>query len=279
MKLKIILILPAILFAGHGDLRASEVVRADAELIAGGFVHLEGPAINKSGAIFFSDNPRKRIHVLKPDGSINIYRDNIIAQGMVLDGNDRLVFCDPVNGKLMRIEPDGQVSVLAEMYEGENLTRLNDVGAGRKDALYFSDNFNAYYLDNRGELSRFGEDFIRGANGVALDAKQKNLYIGDMMLGKVWQFKTDRKGAPKKGQFFVDAPGADGMAVDHKGNVFIAQYGRSNVKVVSAGGKHIADINVGDRRVANCVFMDEKRTELLITAGNRLFKINTKEIV
>jgi gluconolactonase len=62
------------------------------------------------------------------------------SNGLVLDREGRLVMCQHGNRRIVRREPDGRETVLADRYEGKRLNSPNDlVFAANGGDLYFTD--------------------------------------------------------------------------------------------------------------------------------------------
>src|SRR5206468_11314559 len=71
----------------------ARLLPADARLekVAGGCRFTEGPATDADGNLFFTDSPRNRIMVLRPDGKLDTWNaDSRDANGMRFDARGRL---------------------------------------------------------------------------------------------------------------------------------------------------------------------------------------------
>src|SRR5438132_4952127 len=67
---------------------------AKVEKVAGGCKFTEGPAADADGNLFFTDSPRNRIMVLRPDGKFETWNDDSRdANGMRFDARGRLLAC------------------------------------------------------------------------------------------------------------------------------------------------------------------------------------------
>src|SRR5437879_9670700 len=167
------------------------LVSADAkvETVKSGFGFTEGPVWvqkGKEGYLLFTDIPGNVIWKLTPDGKASVYLSNvgyngpevwrwggiqnngyerndpgfeefamIGADGLTLDRQGRLIIATFAGRSLMRIEKNGQRTLLADRYEGKRVGGPNDGVVKRDGAIHFTDTFGAFRLrekDPRREL-------------------------------------------------------------------------------------------------------------------------------
>src|SRR5437867_11268277 len=202
------------------------LVSADAkvELVKGGFGFTEGPVwVQKGGYLLFTDIPGNVIWKLTPDGKASVYLSNvgyngpevwrwggiqnngrerndpgfeefamIGADGLTLDRQGRLIIATFAGRSLMRIEKNGQRTLLADRYEGKRFGGPNDVVVRRDGAIYFTDTygafrkreqdprrellFNAVYMWKDGKLTRVTTD-MPAVNGLAFSPDETYLYV------------------------------------------------------------------------------------------------------
>jgi sugar lactone lactonase YvrE len=162
---------------------------AKIELVKGGFGFTEGPVWvqeGREGYLLFTDMPGNVIWKLMPDGKASVHLTNvgyngpevwrwggiqnngrertdpgfeefamIGADGLTLDRQGRLIVATFAGRSLMRVEKNGQRTVLADRYEGKRFGGPNDVVVKRDGAIYFTDTYGAFRLrekDPRREL-------------------------------------------------------------------------------------------------------------------------------
>ena len=94
-----------------------------------GFSFTEGPAADKHGNVFFTDQPNDRIYRWDAGtGQISLFLQGTgRANGMAFDSDGNLIACADLHGELWKIHPDGSHEVLANNYGGKLLNGPNDV--------------------------------------------------------------------------------------------------------------------------------------------------------
>jgi len=257
---------------------------AKVEQLADGFSFTEGPARDAQGSIYFTDIPNGRIHKWSLDGKLSTFRENSGgANGLFFDRSGNLLACEGGNRRVTSIDPDGQVTVLADSYGGKKLNSPNDLWIDPKGGVYFSDprygsqdgleqdGFHVYYLTpDRKQLLRVIDNLVK-PNGVIGTADGKLLYVADAGDGKtyVYRIQQDGKLVDRK---LIAPVGSDGMTLDEQGNLYLA---RNAVHVYSPDGKMLAEIDVPEAP-SNVCFGGADRRTLFITARKGLYSIRMK---
>jgi gluconolactonase len=229
---------------------------------------------------------------------------------MTLDARGRLTVAGHAQRDVWRLEsmdPHGQVTVLAETYQGKRLNSPNDLVYKSDGALYFTDppyglrtqsdkdpekqlEVNGVYrlphaVDQKpgtgpdaAKLQLLVRDLPR-PNGIAFSPDEAYLYVNNSEPKKIWMrypVKTD--GSLGVGKLFFDAtsdaaPGApDGMKVDREGNIYSA--GPGGVWIFAADGTHLGTIRMPEK-VGNLAWGDENGNTLYITASSSIYRVQT----
>ncbi|HEX5168306.1 MAG TPA: SMP-30/gluconolactonase/LRE family protein [Cyclobacteriaceae bacterium] len=99
------------------------------DTIQKGFSFTEGPAVDKHGNIFFTDQPNDKIYRWDAaTGSITTFLTGTgRSNGMAFDKAGYLIACADMHGELWKIAPDGTHTVLVDNYNGKLLNGPNDV--------------------------------------------------------------------------------------------------------------------------------------------------------
>jgi gluconolactonase len=99
------------------------------DTLATGFKFTEGPAVDRHGNVFFTDQPDDRIYRWDAaTGKVSLFLQGTgRANGMAFDKQGNLIACADMYGELWKIRPDGSHEVLVDNYNGHKLNGPNDV--------------------------------------------------------------------------------------------------------------------------------------------------------
>jgi len=257
---------------------------AEIEKLAGGFKFTEGPAADAKGNIFFSDIPNNRIQKWSLDGKLSTFRENSRgANGLFFDKAGNLLACEGGGRQLVSIDPNGNVTVLADKYDGKRFNSPNDLWIDPKGAIYFTDprygnrdnmeqdGEHVYYLaPDRKKLLRVIDDMVR-PNGIIGTPNGKMLYVTDHGGNKTFVYTINKDGTLSNKKLFAEE-GSDGMTIDNEGNVYLTT---KVVAVYNKKGQKIEEIQVPEQP-ANVTFGGKDRQTLFITARNSLYSIKMR---
>ena len=204
---------------------------ASVEKLAGDFTFTEGPAADGGGNIYFSDIPNNRIHKWSLNGTLSTFRENSGgSNGLYFDKKGNLVACEGGGRRLVSIDPQGKVTVLADKYQNKRFNSLNDLWIDPKGGIYFTDprygnrdnmeqdGEHVYYLSSdRKRLIRVINDMVR-PNGVIGTPDGKLLYVADHGGKKTFAYKINNNGTLSNKKLFAPE-GSDGMTIDSEGNI------------------------------------------------------------
>ncbi len=214
--------------------------------------------------------------------------------GETLDKEGRLVFTAMGSGRIMRREPDGMITVLADKFEGRHLNAPNDLVIRSDGAIYFTDirkgsvttdetppegvpHTGVYMLKN-GKLSLLDGE-LDTPNGIAFSPDEETLYVNDIRPKKVYAYDVHADGTTANRRLFIDMsadnrPGApDGMKIDIRGNVWDS--GPGGIWIISPAGKHLGTI-LTPERLSNLAWGDADAMGLYTTGGTMVTHIRTK---
>ena len=277
------------------------------EKVAGGFLFTEGPIwVRDGGYLLFSDPNNNLIYRWSPDDGVSIYRTHSGytgmdigeygqpgSNGLTLDKEGRLTINEHGNRRVTRLEKNGQLTVLADRYQGQRLNSPNDLVYRSDGALYFTDPpfglpkffedarkqlpFSGVFCLINGELKLVTTD-LTGPNGLAFSPDEKYLYVDDWDDKRkvIMRYEVHADGRLSNGQVFLDAtsePGEDawdGMKIDQQGNLYAA--GPGGLWIISTEGKHLGTI-VGPENPHNLAWGDEDGKTLYLCAKTGLYRI------
>jgi gluconolactonase len=264
-----------------------------------GTLWAEGPAWNGVGRyLVWSDIPNNvQMRWIEDDGRVTTFRHpSGNSNGNTFDYQGRQLSCEHGGRRVVRYEPDGTVTVVAERYQGKRLNSPNDVVVHPSGDVWFTDppygingnyeGFKAepelpmsvYRVDGRtGQVDKVGDEF-GGPNGLCFSPDYKKLYVADTGGPRVISvFDVDGAALRNRRTFATLAvPGtstpaaADGMRCDVEGNVWAGA--RPGVQVIAPTGDTIGMIRLPEN-CANVCFGGAKRNRLFMTASQSLFAV------
>ncbi len=280
-----LIMLFVVMAMGYGAVKASVVAPgAKVEKLAGGFSFTEGPAADAKGNIFFSDIPNNRIHKWSLNGTLSTFRENSGgSNGLYFDKKGNLLACEGGGRRLVSIDPQGKVTVLADRYQNKRFNSLNDLWIDPKGGIYFTDpsygrrdnleqdGEHAYYLSpDRKRLIRVINDMVR-PNGVIGTPDGKLLYVADPGGKKTFAYKINNNGTLSNKKLFAPE-GSDGMTIDNEGNIYLTT---RVVAVYNKKGEKIETIKVPEGP-ANVTFGGPDKHTLFITARTSLYSVRMR---
>ena len=270
---------------------------AKVEKLAGGFKFTEGPAADAKGNVFFTDIPNNRIHKRSVDGKLSTFRENSGgANGLFFDKQGNLLVCEGGRRRLVFIDTKGNVTVLADKYDGKRLNSPNDLWLDPKGGIYFTDprygktddleqdGEHVYYLTpDRKKLIRVIDDMVK-PNGVIGTPDGKLLYVTDHGSDKTFVYTINADGTLSNKKLFAPES-SDGMTIDNQGNVYLTSMpsrtlssydtGLNPVSVYNSAGQKIETIEIPERP-ANVCFGGRDKQTLFITAQTSLYSVRMR---
>jgi len=252
--------------------------------LAGDFGFTEGPAADRAGNIFFTDIPNNRILKWSLDGKLSVFRENTGgANGLFFARNGCLLACEGGGRRLVSIDPNGTLTVLADSYNGKPFNSLNDLWIHPSGRIYFTDprygsrdgmeqdGEHVYSLSpDHQTVTRVISDMVR-PNGLIGTPDGKTLYVADHGGGKTFSYTINDDGTLSNKTLFAPE-GSDGMTIDEQGNVYLTT---RSVRIYSPAGTRLESIEVPEMP-ANVCFGGKDRKTLFITARTSLYSIVMK---
>lgn len=260
---------------------------ATVEKLADGFSFTEGPAADKAGNVYFTDQPNDKIYKWSVGGELSVFHDKTgRANGMYFDKKGNLLTCSDMENEIRSFDTNGSHTILLTGYEGKKLNGPNDLWIHPNGGIYFTDPLykrdywtrdpgmqqdgqHLYYLSpDRKTVTRMDEQ-LEQPNGITGSPDGKLLYVADIRAGKTYAYDIQPDGRLKNKRLFTDM-GSDGMTIDEKGNVYLTGKG---VTVFNPAGEQIAYIPVDANWTANVCFGGKERKTLFITASQYLYSL------
>jgi len=277
----------------------------------------EGPAWDGS-CLLFTRIQHSRIMKLDPQTrAVNVWRENTnCANGLNFDAQGRLYGCEggatADARRVVRYEPDGGVTVLADRYQSKRFNIPNDLAIDPEGRIWFTDPFyegaagpwsqdrsskeldhdSVYRLDPHPDgncaIQRVTFDTTR-PNGLLFSLDYRTLYVAQS--GRRPDEKRQLRAYPVREDLslgpgevlhdFGENRGIDGMVLDVEGNI-IATAGWElggpgpSIYVFSPSGEVLERHPVPAKRPTNCTFGEAGLRTLFVTTGEgHLFRVQT----
>ena len=258
---------------------------ATLQKLSGDFTFTEGPAADKKGDVYFTDQPNDRIMKWSADGKLSTFmHPSGRANGLCFDSAGNLWACADEKNELWSIDMSGRHTVILKDYQGKLFNGPNDLWFRPDGGLYFTDPYYKRPYWNRGPkeqeehvyflasdhktVTRVTED-LKQPNGIIGTPDGKTLYVADIGAGRTYRYAIQKDGSLKDKKLFCEL-GSDGMTIDDHGNVYLTGKG---VSVFDASGEKIEHIDVPESWTANICFAGKDKQTLFITASKGIYSL------
>ncbi|PZU88048.1 MAG: gluconolactonase [Chryseobacterium sp.] len=252
-------------------------------LLSSQFTFTEGPASDKEGNVYFTDQPNDKIYFWNwKTNQIELFLGKTgRANGTYFDKNDNLITCSDDNGEILKINKNKEIEVLSKGFEGKRLNGPNDIWIDKFGGMYFTDplykrdywkNFreeikdkNLYYRNQNGTITKL-ETFVQ-PNGIIGSEKLKKLYVSDIDAGKTYVYNILSEGKLSEKKLFCEM-GSDGMTLDNQGNLYLTGKG---VTIFNKKGEKLTNIPIDEDWTSNVTFGGKNNSTLFITASHSVY--------
>lgn len=271
-----------------------------------GMLWAEGTAWNGVGRyLLWSDIPNDcQLRWIEEDARVTVFRQPAgNSNGNTFDFHGRQISCEHGTRRVVRYEHSGEVTVLAESWNGKRLNAPNDAVVHPNGDIWFTDpgyGSMMNYEGNKGPLeikeavyridAKTGKlslvtDEVHKPNGLCFSPDYKKLYVADTGGPNpkpilVWDV-VDASRLANRAQFCsMDhngiEGGADGIRADVDGNIWAAAgwggKGYDGVHVFAPDGQRIGLIHLPEI-CANLCFGGRKRNRLFMAASQSLYAV------
>lgn len=284
---------------------AYKLINAGIQRLWTGAAWAEGCAWNAGGRyLVWSDIPNNRqLRRLEEDGHVSVFRQpSNNANGSTFDFEGRLVSCEHNTRRVVRFEHNGQITALAERWNGKPLNAPNDIVVNPDGAIWFTDpgygimgsyeghkapleiKEAIYRIDaNSGKMEMVSDEGYK-PNGLCFSPDYKKLYVADTggpSPRGIDVYDVDGVKIRNRRRFCsMELNGkfgsSDGIRVDVDGNLWSAAgwvgEGYDGVHVFAPDGQRIGMILLPEV-CANLCFGGEKRNRLFMAASQSLYAV------
>jgi len=274
---------------------------ATLERVAGGFEFTEGPVWTRDGALLFSSPNTNSIYRWTP-GAVTAFRSKSGytgtdigryhqpgSNGLTFDPAGLLTICQHGNRRVIRVNPHGDITVLADRYEGRRLNSPNDLAFRSDGTLFFTDPpfglpgvfddpdkelpFSGVFQARDGDVTLVTDE-LTGPNGLAFSPDESLLYVGNWDPERKVVMQYDLESGEGSVLFdMTDAAGEDaidGLKVDEAGNLYVC--GPGGIWIITSAGRHLGTLRLPEAP-HNLAWGDDDARTLYITAETSVYRI------
>lgn len=261
----------ALMMVGCGEMGASDIDTEVSELRSASTVASFNPAVGQLPESLTADaqgnfymSMGNTVTKLAKNGQLSVYAQlptpaGTFATGVKFGPDGLLYVCsasfNPADdaSAVYRVAANGVVSQVAHL---DPASFPNDLAFGRGGTLYVTDPFKGqlFRITSSGQASVWVQDPILlgnaaapyltihdfGVDGIALDEDKDTVYVGNLDYGRIIRIPITRSGAAGTPRVWVEDAkllGADGIAFDAAGNLFVAVNGQDQVARVDDCGR------------------------------------------
>ena len=268
-----------------------------------GTLWAEGPAWNGVGRyLIWSDIPNNvQMRWIEEDGHVTVFRNpSGNSNGNTFDYEGRQLSCEHGGRRVVRYEPSGAVTVIADKYQGKRLNSPNDIVVHPDGGIWFTDptygirgNYEGFKADSETKEAVYRVDSKTGQmekvtdqpnqpNGLCFSPDESLLYINDTEHAHIRVFDVGSDHRLSGSRVFAENIGdgdlakgglVDGMKLDEHGNVYVT--GPEGVWVFSPEGEHLGTIEVPES-TGNMNWGDDDWRSLFIPASTSVYRVRMK---
>lgn len=267
------------------------------EQIKDGFNGTEGPIGYSDGSLLFTETNANKIVKIGLDDKVSTFLENSNgANGLALTPSGQIVAVQTKDTQVGVIYPASDKTVLAKDYQGVKFQRPNDLVRANSGAIYFTDSGTrpskenpnpepshpgVFYISPGGELKQLATDIER-PNGIQLSKDEKTLFVANTQGEHILAYDiaadgsiSNRRNFAKlqgwqKGEDGAWSSGADGLALDDEGRLFVAS--NAGVEVFNAKGEAQGVIPVA-KKPQNLAFAGAGKSTLYIVGRGSAYKV------
>jgi gluconolactonase len=298
---------PVSLGVDQRDHRLEQVVPRGATLtqVATGFQFTEGPVWTGEALLFSAPN-ENTIYRWSPAGRVSVFRPKSGysgtdigrygqpgSNGLAVDPEGRLIMCQHGNRRVVRVNPHGDLTVVADEYVGRRLNSPNDVVVRSDGTTFFTDppfGLPDGAADPKRELPFAGvfrardgvvtllTDELAGPNGIAFSPDEAFLYVGDWDPEHkvVMRYRVDAAGDLHEPTVLADLtaePGddaIDGIKVGVDGTLFVC--GPGGLWVLAPDGTVLGRLDLPE--APHNLAWGPDHTSLYVTAMTSVYRLD-----
>jgi gluconolactonase len=215
------------------------------EVFARGLDHPECVAFDRQGHVW-AGGEAGQVYRIDASGAVTtVTALGGFNAGIAFSPLDQAIYVCNTKLGIFRVEPDGRHALFASEADGHKIVCPNYPLFDRRGRLYVSDSGN--WKQQNGFLVRFdpgrGGAVLGGpfgyANGLALSADERWLFMVESDTDRVFRFELTADGKLGPAEVYAEAVGRlpDGLALDEAGNLYVACYASDEIWRISPSGE------------------------------------------
>ncbi|MDO7925668.1 SMP-30/gluconolactonase/LRE family protein [Pseudomonas sp. KFB-139] len=255
---------------------------------------LEGPSFDKAGNLYVTDIPYGRIFRISPAGEWELVVEyDGWPNGLKIHADGRIFVADYKRG-ILKLDPVTKtIEPFLTHRRSEGFKGVNDLFFDQAGCLYFTDQGQSGMHDPSGRVFRYDLQAQRldclidngpSPNGLVMDLKEQALLVAMTRGNAVWRLPIQKDGSTSRVGIFTamagGVSGADGMALDDEGNLYVCDAGNGCVWVFDAHAVPLYRIRACStgKTVTNLAFGGEGNRTLFITesATGHILKVTLR---
>lgn len=262
---------------------------SNVELLISGYDTPEGPAFDREGNLWHVNWDSSSIIRMTPEGhSSEFFNTGGIPAGLAFHPDGSLYIADEgsnIHG-ILRLTMDGKAEILVDKFDGTPLNGANDLVFDRNGVLYFSDPWGSndenpiggfYRIFPGGHMEQI-DTGLAFPNGVALNADESAVFLAETYRNRILRYLINGDGTlgPREIWAIVESPpGADGMAFDLNGDLYVPHFNGQRIDVFDISGTLVDTIPVPGSQPTNVAFGGPENKTLVITEveSQSLYKV------
>lgn len=252
-----------------------------AKLLQEGFKFPEGPAVDRSGVLYFSDTTDSKIYRWKDAKAEVFVADSGGANGLAFAADGALYGAAGAARALLKFNAKGEKSVALDKVGGAPLNAPNDLVIDAQGTIFMTNpvGMGGGARGGKSSVVRLradgkADEIAREAaypNGIEISPDGKFLYVDDLLAGcAVFRYPLSPDGEVGAAETWhkFGTGMLDGMAVAASGNVYVTLNAASKIAVLGPKGDVLKEIQFPKAsQLSNLCFAGPDMKTLYITMG------------
>jgi gluconolactonase len=241
---------------------------------------VDGPIANGKGEVFFGDMFPTKAYRISIDGKVSeLLADSMKANSRAFGPDGRRYGFAGIDGKIIAYDADGKTTVIAIGIHGSDLVVAHNGDTyATEPPVDNSNSPSKVWLIKPDGKKHVIDKGLRFADGITLSPDQSLLYVCDHQSHWVYSYQIQKDGSLDNKQRFywlhvpdsADDSGAEGMAVDREGRLYVAT--RMGIQVCDQVGRVQCIIPTPNNKVEGLCFGGEGFDTLFATCGDKVYR-------